>query len=175
VLTVLGSCIHSRSMLKKKWSDARAAWNFRISRARRVNKTGDLFLRDSYLTPCKPYPKGLPCHHQYLDVLPLHSGDTAKGNALKLYTMRSEAEQWRRKHRAHFETFKYLLIYYTRNYQQNTEATVKIGYTTIKLSKEAKYLSVIFDQKLLFKLQMQQVINRGTDAAMTLASIAKSS
>ena len=30
------------------------------SRARRVNKTGDLFLRDSYLIPCKPYPKGLP-------------------------------------------------------------------------------------------------------------------
>ena len=25
------------------WSDARAAWNFRISRARRVNKTEDLF------------------------------------------------------------------------------------------------------------------------------------
>jgi len=42
------------------WSDARAAWNFRISQARRVNKTEDLFLRDSYLIPCKPYPKGLP-------------------------------------------------------------------------------------------------------------------
>jgi len=54
------------------WSGARAAWNFRISRARRVNKTEDLFLRDSYLIPCKPYPKRLPRHHQYLDVLPLH-------------------------------------------------------------------------------------------------------
>ena len=53
------------------WSGARAAWNFRISRARRVNKTEDLFLRDSYLIPCKPYPKRLPRHHQYLDVLPL--------------------------------------------------------------------------------------------------------
>ena len=27
---VLGSCVHSRSLLKKKWSDARAAWNFWI-------------------------------------------------------------------------------------------------------------------------------------------------
>ena len=43
-----------------RWSDARAAWNFRISRARRANKTEDLFLCDSYLIPCKPYPKGLP-------------------------------------------------------------------------------------------------------------------
>jgi len=30
------------------------------SRARRVNKTEDLFLCDGYLIPCKPYPKGLP-------------------------------------------------------------------------------------------------------------------
>ena len=42
------------------WSDARAVWNFWISQARRVNKTEDLFLHDSYLIPCKPYPKGLP-------------------------------------------------------------------------------------------------------------------
>ena len=34
VLSVLGSYIHSRALLKKKWSEARAAWNFRISRAR---------------------------------------------------------------------------------------------------------------------------------------------
>ena len=44
------------------WSDARAAWNFRISRAMWVNKTEDLFLRDGYLIPCKPYSKGLPFH-----------------------------------------------------------------------------------------------------------------
>ena len=30
VPSVLGSCVHSRSLLKKKWSDARAAWNFQI-------------------------------------------------------------------------------------------------------------------------------------------------
>ena len=27
---MLGSCVHSRSLLKKKWSDARTAWNFWI-------------------------------------------------------------------------------------------------------------------------------------------------
>jgi len=32
------------------------------SRARRVNKTEDLFLRDCYFIPCKPYPKGLRFH-----------------------------------------------------------------------------------------------------------------
>ena len=26
----------------------------------RANKAEDLFLRDGYLIPCKPYPKGLP-------------------------------------------------------------------------------------------------------------------
>ena len=30
VLGMLDSCIYSMSLLKKKWSDARAAWNFRI-------------------------------------------------------------------------------------------------------------------------------------------------
>ena len=45
-----------KTELVNEWSDARAAWNFRISRARRVNKTEDLFLCDSYLILCKPYP-----------------------------------------------------------------------------------------------------------------------
>jgi len=71
---VLSDAVDARLLVEDatEWSDARAAWNFRILRARRVNKTRDLFLRDSYLIPCKPYPKGLLCHHQYLDVLPLH-------------------------------------------------------------------------------------------------------
>jgi len=55
---ICGAC----SSFSHLWSDARAAWNFRISRARRVNKTEDLFLRDHYLIPCKPYPNGLPFH-----------------------------------------------------------------------------------------------------------------
>ena len=50
-------------VVEKKWSDANAARNFlkpKSSRKIRVNKTGDLFLRNGYLIPCKPYLKGLP-------------------------------------------------------------------------------------------------------------------
>jgi len=62
-LLVLSSVIavkHHRREILACWSDTRAAWNFWISWARWINKTEDLFLRDSYLIPCKPYPKGLP-------------------------------------------------------------------------------------------------------------------
>jgi len=69
-----GFKVHSRSLLKKKWSDARAAWNFWISRARRVNKTEDSDSVMAILISTKPYPKdcwgGSWSHRSH--VLPLH-------------------------------------------------------------------------------------------------------
>ena len=52
-----GFKVHSRSLLKKKWSNARAAWNFWISQARRVNKTEDSHSVTAILISTKPYPK----------------------------------------------------------------------------------------------------------------------
>ena len=55
-----------------------------------------------------------------------------------------------------------------------TKASVTINEITIKPSQEAKYLGVIFDQELRFKTHLQHVIKKGTNAAMALSSIAKS-
>jgi len=50
---------HSRSLLKKKWSDARAAWNFRIHERGDSTRLKIYFLRDGYLISSEPYPKEL--------------------------------------------------------------------------------------------------------------------
>ena len=55
-----------------------------------------------------------------------------------------------------------------------TKASVTINGVTIKPSNEAKYLGVIFDQELRFKSHLQHVVKKGTNAAMALSSIAKS-
>jgi uncharacterized protein YrrD len=101
-------------------------------------------------------------------------GSTAAGNARKLGNMLQEAEAWRKKHVAQFETSKSVLVHYTRNRQQATKASVKIGKATINPSNKAKYLGVILDQDFRFKTHMQQVIKRGMTAAMALSSIVKS-
>jgi hypothetical protein len=101
-------------------------------------------------------------------------GNTAAGNARKLGNMLQEAEQWRKRHGAQFETSKYVLVHYTRNRKQATKASIKTGNVTIEPEKEARYLGVILDQELRFKAHVQQVIKRGTGAAMALASIARS-
>jgi hypothetical protein len=73
-----------------------------------------------------------------------------------------------------FEPSKYVLVHYTRNRRQAIEASIAVGSTTIKPSREAKYLGVIFDQELRFKSHLQFVVKKGTDAALALASISKS-
>jgi len=101
-------------------------------------------------------------------------GQTSTGNARKIKFMLEEAEEWRKKHGAQFEKSKYVLVHYTRNSRQKTKASTTVDGTTIEASSEARYLGVIFDQKLNFKSHLQQVVKRGTSAALALSGIAKS-
>ena len=101
-------------------------------------------------------------------------GSSDKANVRKLKHVLNEAEEWRRRHGAQFETSKYILVHYTRNRNKETKAPVTIDRTTIKPSSEAKYLGVIFDQELRFKSHLQHAVKKGTNAAMALCSIAKS-
>jgi len=100
-------------------------------------------------------------------------GNTDKENARTLKRILDEAEDWRKKHGAQFETSKYILVHYTRNKRMKTQASVTTNGVTIKPSNEAKYLGVIFDQELRFKSHVQYAIKKGTNAAMALSSIAK--
>ena len=72
-----------------------------------------------------------------------------------------------------FETSKYVLVHFTRNNRQATEASITIDNITINPSTEAKYLDVTFDKQLRFKSHLQQIIKKGTNAALALTSIAK--
>ena len=101
-------------------------------------------------------------------------GNTGKENTRKLKSILNEAEEWRKKHGAQFEISKYIVVHYTRNRTRKTKASVTINGVTIKPSNEAKYLGVIFDQELRFKLHLQHAVKKGTNAAMALSSIAKS-
>ena len=78
-------------------------------------------------------------------------GRSDKANIHKLRPMLKAAEEWRIKHGAQFEPSKYVLVHFTRNRNQATDAPVLAGSTTINPSREAKYLGVIFDQELRFK------------------------
>ena len=100
-------------------------------------------------------------------------GNSDKENTRKLKLILNEAEEWRKKHGAQFETSKYILVHYTRNRKAETKASITINGVKIEPSNEAKYLGVIFDQELRFKSHLQQVVKRGTNAAMALSGIAK--
>jgi ribonuclease HI len=101
-------------------------------------------------------------------------GNTDKENARIIKRILNEVEEWRKKHGVQFETSKYVLVHYTRNRNVETEASVTINGTTIRPSDEAKYLGVIFDQELRFKSHLQHIVKKGTNVAMALSSIAKS-
>ena len=100
------------------------------------------------------------------------AGHGDKGNVEKLTKILDKAEEWRKKHGAQFETSKYVLVHFTRNYRLSTKAPITVGTTTIQPATEAKYLGVIFDQQLLYKSHLQQAIKKGTSAALALSSIA---
>ena len=101
-------------------------------------------------------------------------GNSDKENAGKLKRILNEAEEWRRRHGVQFEISKYILVHYTRNKNKETKASATVDRVTIKPSNEAKYLGVIFDQELRFKSHLQHAVKRGTNAALALCSIAKS-
>ena len=100
------------------------------------------------------------------------TGRKDKGNVQKLKTILDKAEEWRKRHRVQFETTKYVLVHFTRNHRLSTKAPITVGTTMIQPSTEAKYLGVIFDKQLLFRSHLQQVIKKGTSAALVLSSIA---
>jgi ribonuclease HI len=100
-------------------------------------------------------------------------GNSDQENTRKLKHILNEAEEWRKKHGAQFEISKYILVHYTRNRNVATKASVIINGVRIEPSNEAKYLGVIFDQELRFKTHLQHVVKKGTNAAMALSGIAK--
>src|SRR5271170_23168 len=68
---------------------------------------------------------------------------------------------------------KYALIHFTRNRKINTDAAIYIEGTSIPPSKEGKYLGVIFDQDLKFRVHTNQAIKKGTQFGLAIGSIAR--
>ncbi len=87
--------------------------------------------------------------------------------------MLEEVEVWKKRHGAQFEKSKYVLIHFTRNHRQSTEAII-MNDITINLVNEAKYLGIIFDQNLKFKSHLDQVVKKGTKFGIAIVGIAKS-
>ena len=75
-------------------------------------------------------------------------GLLAEDNARRLKKMLEDAENWRWKHGARFETTKYVLVHYTRRRTAETTAPIQIADSVIHPSQEARYLGVIFDKQL---------------------------
>jgi hypothetical protein len=100
-------------------------------------------------------------------------GESDEDNAKKLERLLTKAEKWREKHGARFETSKYVLIHFTRAWKRNTTAHIHIGDATIKPANEAKYLRVIFDNKLSFRQHIQYVAKKGTKLGLAISRITK--
>jgi len=100
-------------------------------------------------------------------------GKSDKDNVHKLEKVLQGAEEWRKRHGAQFERSKYVLVHFTRNTRRPTTAAISLNGITIQPSVEAKYLGITFDQQLRFKAHLQQVVKKGTSAALAISSIAK--
>jgi len=70
-------------------------------------------------------------------------GSTDKGNIRKIRLILNKVKKWRVKHGVQFKPSKDVLVHFTRNHRQATEAVITINKVTIKPAKEAKYLGVI--------------------------------
>jgi len=101
------------------------------------------------------------------------AGRSDEENIEALGNILERAEKWREKHGVQFESSKYVLVHFTRNHRLSTKATITVpGGVTVQPSCEARYLGVIFDNKLLFKSHVQHAVKKGTSAALALAGIA---
>jgi hypothetical protein len=60
-----------------------------------------------------------------------------------------------------------------RNFEIDLYGWFIIKEITIQPSVEAKYLGVIFDQQLRFNAHLQQVVKKGTNAALAISNIPK--
>ena len=101
------------------------------------------------------------------------SGQTAQNNVDRLQTILSKSEDWKHKHGAQFEPNKYMLIHFTRNTRHDVSAAIQLNDTTISPTEEARYLGVIFDQKLKFHAHLAHATKKGTKFALALSSIAR--
>src|SRR5436305_1416860 len=108
------------------------------------------------------------------DILFGPQNKTVTANARELKQLLIKAEQWRQHHGAQFEKSKYVLIHFTRNALARGNTSIAIHGTTIHPSSEAKYLGVIFDQKLKFRSHVDQIVTRGTKYALAITGIVKS-
>jgi len=101
-------------------------------------------------------------------------GKSGKDNAERLKHMLEMAERWRIMHGARFETTKYVLVHYTRRRNIETTTPIQIADTLIQPSQDAKYLGVIFDKQLRFKLHIQHITKKSFKFAIAMSRIAKS-
>ena len=102
------------------------------------------------------------------------SGLTAQGNIERLQAILSKSEEWKEKHGTQFEPSKYMLIHFTRNTRHEVSAAIQLNDTTISPTTEARYLGVIFDQKLRYHAHVAHATKKGTKFALALSSIARS-
>ena len=100
-------------------------------------------------------------------------GQTGEENVTKLQGMLEEAEQWREKHGARFETTKYVLVHFTKRRAAETTTSIRVANTIIQPSQEAKYLGVIFDKQLRFKLHIQHATKKGSKFSHAMSRITK--
>ena len=100
-------------------------------------------------------------------------GLSAQGNVERLQEILAKSEEWKEKHGAQFEPSKYMLIHFTRNPRLDVTAEIRLNNTTITPEKEARYLGVIFDQKLKFRSHLDHATKKGTKFALALSSIAR--
>jgi hypothetical protein len=98
---------------------------------------------------------------------------TTGRNVEKLKEILAEAEQWRKRHGVQFEKSKYILIHFTRNHRDHTGAALMIDGTTITPTKEAKYLGVVFDQRLKYRAHMNLTVKKGTQFGLAIGGIAR--
>jgi retron-type reverse transcriptase len=61
------------------------------------------------------------------DIVYVVSEDSAKSNVRALEHMLQGAEEWRKRHGSQFERSKYILIHFTRNRREPTDASIAIG------------------------------------------------
>src|SRR5579859_7620272 len=101
------------------------------------------------------------------------SGQTTQNNVEGLQAILTKSEKWKEKHSAQFEPSKYMLIHFTRNARHDNTASIRVNDITITAEKEARYLSVIFDQKLKFHSHLDYATRKGTKFALALPSIAR--
>jgi hypothetical protein len=99
-------------------------------------------------------------------------GESEKANAEELEGMLMEAEGWRERHGAKFETSKYVLVHFCRTQQPDMTAAIHIGDTTIEPAETAKYLGVLFDRKLSFRNHVQHAAKKGTQFGLAISQAA---